>query len=382
MLGKSLILLSACWLMVGCGGGSENNSENNLSEKQTKFLFTGENMTGEEIFTTEVNVEQGLGPHFNARTCDKCHDVPAVGGMGGDDDDLGFRIGYLADGVFSDLSGGHGGPTARTHSVTELGYDCDVREGIPAYANVVSVRSASSLIGLADIEKIPDDLIKAEAQDKGYGVHGKVNMVLTPDGTKAVGKFGWKAHKADLDEFTGEAFRNEMGLTNIFAKTDNFRSTDQKAKECVGYSTSLEMSEEAVIKVADFIRQLPSNTQKPDSLDSNGFTLFKQVKCDLCHKPSFTVEGQEIYLFSDLLLHDMGDGLNDNFVQGDAKGPDWRTIPLRDFRTRTHFLHDARTKEVEEAIRDHRGEGNISKTMFFRLSEEQRGEIIDFLNTL
>jgi len=378
---KTLVSLFFLVFLIGCGGDSSPiNSENNDTSKN--FLFTGEGLSGKEIFVSKITVEEGLGPHFNAQSCQKCHDTPINGGMGGGDDDLAFRIGTLDKGVFYDLTNGHGGPVSRTHSVTELGYDCAIRAGIPSYATVVSVRSSPTLFGLGDIENIPDETIKAEAIDKGYGVHGKVNLVITHNGKKRVGRFGWKAHKATLNEFTGEAFRNEMGLINSFAPLECFPSNNSIVKECAGYSDKLEISDNAIVKVANFIRELPTNTHRPNSMDSNGFKLFEKVHCSSCHKPSYNNGEKEVYLFSDLLLHNMGDGLNDNFVQANAEGPDWRTMPLRDLASRTHFLHDARTKDLEEAIREHRAEANISKTMYFNLSEGERKEILNFLKTL
>jgi hypothetical protein len=126
---------------------------------------------GARLFQTEFTPEQGLGPLFNARSCVACHNEPTAGGAGQGTVGVVARVARVSDdGV--DLLVGHGGPFARVHSVAELGHPCSIAPGIPADANLVSLRNASALFGLGMIDTIPDDVILAGAVPRGDGVHG------------------------------------------------------------------------------------------------------------------------------------------------------------------------------------------------------------------
>ena len=371
---SSLLIL----LITGCGTSDESSKQEN---PQHKAIFIDNNMTGKMLFSHEFTPLDGLGPHFNAKSCVECHSTPEIGGVGEDKDDLVFRIGFLSEGIFSDLTG-EGGPSARTHSVSEDGYICSIANGIGQNVNVISLRKSLSLFGLGVIDSIPDTLIEAEAIDKGYGIHGKINKILNFSGDYTVGKFGWKAQKSDLLLFTAEAFRNEIGMTNLSFPNDNFKPNTPSLNECEGFNKDIEISNEAVKKVHDFIASLPIKHAGTPDFYSKGYTAFQEAKCDLCHKPSYIVNNKEHYLFTDLLLHDMGDGLNDNFVQVEAKGMDWRTAPLHGLGFRTQFLHDGRTDSLNRAILEHRGEADQSIMFYSNFSQEKKDDLISFLKTL
>ena len=174
---------------------------------------------GQAAFMTEFGVEQGLGPLFNKRSCVACHHSPTPGGMGAHDSTMGIRVGYLdtSTGRFDPLVG-RGGPVARVHSIQELGHTTRQQPGIPSIANVVSLRAAPSLYGLALIDQIPDAVILAQAVDKGDGIRGRPHMVTTHDGQRRVGKFGWKADIATLAETVAVALANELGITSPLAR--------------------------------------------------------------------------------------------------------------------------------------------------------------------
>lgn len=123
----------------------------------------------------------------------------------------------MADGVFDALSG-QGGPVARAHSVAEGSMVCGAVPGIPAAANMTSVRSASALFGLGLIEAMPDAVILELATWPGR--QGRVNSVRGPDGRERPGRFGWKADTTSLEQFVADAFRNEMGITSPLAPID------------------------------------------------------------------------------------------------------------------------------------------------------------------
>ena len=376
----SYIISSFLLSILICACDSPKEPASNNFENQIP-VFSDDNMSGEALFSHQFTPNEGLGPHFNATSCTECHIAPSIGGVADDNSDIVLRIGFLSDGVFSDLSD-ENGPSIRAHSVADEGYLCDVSNSIDTNVNVVSLRATLSLFGLGIVDQIPDALIEAEAKDQGFGIHGSVNKIPMTSGGYRVGRFGWKAQKADLLLFTAEAFRNEIGTTNIFFPYDNFDPSTPGLNECAGYNQGIEISEKAIKKVNDFIASLPiKNAALPD-LNSTGFAYFKEAKCHLCHKPSYEVENKKHFLFSDFLLHDMGDSLNDNFIQGNAKGMDWRTSPLHGLGFRTSYLHDVRTKSLDTAIRTHRGEGYQSMTLYSNFSQEKKDDLIDFLNSL
>jgi CxxC motif-containing protein (DUF1111 family) len=188
---------------------------------------------GQAAFMTEFSVEQGLGPLFNKQSCVACHNNPTPGGMGANDSTMGRRVGHLdtSTGRFDPLFG-RGGPVARLRSVQELGHETQQQPGIPSIANVVSLRTAPSLYGLALIDHIPDAAILAQAVNKGDGIHGRPHLVVARDGTRRVGKFGWKADVATLAEMIAVAFANELGITSPLAahaeRAVHYQSDEQK----------------------------------------------------------------------------------------------------------------------------------------------------------
>jgi hypothetical protein len=113
-----------------------------------------------------------------------------------------------------------------------------------------------------------------------------------------------------------------------------------------------------------------------------GARLFDSVGCEKCHVRSLHGSQGDVLLYSDLLLHDMGPGLDDKIVQGDATGADWRTTPLVGLRMRERFLHDGRASTLRAAVLDHGGEAEIVRDRFFRLDEAQQQEVFRFLASL
>lgn len=374
-------LLCCVWLLSGCDSAQNGDETASQVDDNASPLFQDAGFSGEALFAYPFSPQEGLGPHFNARSCSGCHEVPSIGGVGNSVHDVVFRVGTLVDGVFDDLSN-EGGPTSRQHSVVELGFECAVPNGMSLNVNVVSVRNNLSLFGLGVIDQISDAQIEAEAVDKGYGIHGRIQRFAPAANSHTVGRFGWKDQKSGLFEFVAEAFRNEAGMTNAMFAHDNFAPNTPGLMACAGYHEATELSMDAVAKVSDFIASLPILHAGTPDFNGTGYQMFEAAKCHLCHKPSYEVDATSYALFSDLLLHDMGDGLNDGFVQGSAQGKHWRTAPLHGLGFRTFYLHDARTTDLVEAIREHRGEADQSIALFNQLDQEQQDELIAFLKSL
>ena len=165
--------------------------------------------TGLEDFSEVESAGDGLGPAFNGTSCAVCHSVPAIGGITSMTE---VRAGHRdEDGKFSELSGG-----TLFHMFSIPGHRCQVQ--IPAEANVIARRAPIPLFGAGLVEAIPDEaLIALEDPDDrdGDGISGRAARVVDiASGRVRVGRFGWKSQHATLLAFSGDAYRNEMGITN------------------------------------------------------------------------------------------------------------------------------------------------------------------------
>jgi CxxC motif-containing protein (DUF1111 family) len=331
---------------------------------------------GQALFTSRFTPEQGLGPLYNGVSCIGCHSTPTVGGMGTDGLGIVTRVGRLTSTGF-DAMAGHGGPVARAHSIAELGSPCDAMPGIPATANVTSVRNAPALYGAGLIDTIPDDEIEAGAISRDAGVHGRPHKIAVAGGGTRIGRFGWKADTATLREFVANAFRNELGITSPLAPFDLVAADRSVKSHCLGDTGTLEDNGEIVEAVTAFVASLPPpvSHQKEDHRSN----LFDSTGCSACHRPSMSAGDRRVWLYSDLLLHDLGRDLDDQMVQGQASGHDWRTTPLWGLGTRSRFLHDGRARSISDAISAHGGEATDARRRFLHLSKEDRVRLLHYL---
>ncbi|GAC1322832.1 MAG: hypothetical protein NVSMB2_20270 [Chloroflexota bacterium] len=335
---------------------------------------------GAALFRKAFTPQEGLGPLYNEVSCAACHSTPDIGGSGAKGLATVLRVGHLSGGNFDPLAGA-GGPFARAHAVSELGSTCALAAGIPAAANLTSVRNTPALYGTGLIDAIPDATILAQADAERAPVHGRPNTVTTLDGQQRVGRFGWKASTATLDQFVGEAFRNELGLTNPIAPTDVLPASG--ASRCAEDSQTTELSGAAVTAVSEFVASLPAPTPSADPVSMRGATVFATSGCASCHAPTLAgADGQPVPLYSDLLLHDLGADLDDKVVEASAGGVDWRTTPLWGLRLRTRYLHDGRAQTLWAAIAAHDGEAADSAAAYRALSDADRAALLAFLGAL
>ena len=336
---------------------------------------------GAELFSTAFSPEQGLGPLFNRQSCVECHSEPAPGGGGPNGLAVAHRVGHF-DGRSYDPLVGNGGPVARAHSVTELGVPCASAPpaGIPPAANLVSVRNAPALFGSGLLDAIPDSVIlsHAETAKRNGGNDGRPNLVRDSSGHERVGRYGWKADTATLEQFVADAFRNELGITSPLAPTDFVSGAG-----CVAGAVNASEDDGSMIRaVATYIASLPPpSAQSPPN--AAGSSLFSQLGCTACHTPSLTTaDGRDVPLYSDLLLHDMGPTLDDGVEQGSAHGQDWRTTPLWGLSSRGRFLHDGRATSIGTAVLAHDGSAARSAAAFRRLASDEREVLLAFLKSL
>jgi len=344
---------------------------------------------GLDEFTSVETPETGLGPIFNGASCVQCHNGPAPGG--GSPVRV-TRFGRLVNGVFDPLAE-QGGSLLQRFAIDPL-----VRETIPRDANVIADRLSTPLFGAGLIEAIPDATILANAmRRKSDGILGRAALVTdVATGTQRVGRFGWKAQQATLLAFSGDAYLNEMGITNRFFPQENAPNGDRARLAAFDLVADIEDAVDPatgrgdIDGAADFMRLLapPARLPSTGSADA-GEALFAQIGCAACHQPAMqtgpspiaALDRKTVALYSDLLLHDMG-ALGDGIAQAAAGTREMRTAPLWGLRARTPFLHDGRATTLDAAIRAHDGEAARVRDRYVRLVPEQQRQLRDFLGTL
>jgi CxxC motif-containing protein (DUF1111 family) len=274
---------------------------------------------------------------------------------------------------------------------------------------MMSPRVAPPMIGLGLLEAVPEAQIRARADpdDKdGDGISGRTNEVWSlTDNRVALGRFGWKAGVPSIRQQAASAFAGDMGLsTPVVPKPSGDCTAEQSfCLNAPNGNTDRDGAFEVGPKVFDHVVFYAQNLAVPprrnftDATVARGKALFYRLRCQACHAPTFTtgtVEGQphlsnqKIWPHTDLLLHDMGDGLADNRPEGGADGRDWRTAPLwgvgltQTVSGHTFFLHDGRARNVEEAILWHGGEAQASRDGYAALSEADRAALIRFVESL
>ncbi len=331
---------------------------------------------GQDIFSHDLTPAESLGPLFNEQSCSGCHNTPAAGGMGAEASSFVTRVARIQGNMFDPLSG-HGGPIARQRSIAELGSVCGIPTGVPPQANATSLRSAMTLRGTALIDNILTSQLEAAANDPNVPaeIRGHVNVLAD----RRVGRFGWKGQTATLVEFMGEAFRDEIGVTNPLADRD-------LVDGCGASRSHPEIDAALLTSLVAFLNTLDPPAPTAACLASPGAAVFATTGCANCHKPSYTVPGSNnvlvARLYSDLLLHGMGAGLADGFQQGSASASEFRTAPLWRVSDRVHFLHDGRATSILNAILLHGGQASSAVAAFNALSEAERQALLAFLNCI
>lgn len=330
---------------------------------------------GGDMFRREIDPAQGLGPLFNGRACFTCHNTSARidfdGGMGLTPDTFVTRVARIEQERF-ELLPSHG-PIARQQSIDALGVPCGLRTGVPPEANATSRRSSMTLRGTALLDNIRLGDIEKVRLAQPAAVQGRFNVL--PDGRR--GRFGWKAQTATLMDFIGEAFRDEIGSTNPLAPRD-------LVEGCGASILNPEADATPLTSIAAFLNTIDPPVPTLACRTSLGASLFDSIGCATCHTPSMPGPGSAapVFLYSDLLLHDMGSALADGFIQGSATGREFRTMPLWRVSDRQHFLHDGRARTLIDAMLAHGGQAAGARAAVEALSPPQLQALLDFLNCI
>ncbi len=369
----------------------------------------------------------GLGPIFNEASCAACHfrDGRAEPFQSGSDPFLGLLLRLSVPGTDA-----HGGPLPEPtygDQLQDVSISGAATEGTPqvSYTTItgqfadgepyelqkptytitglnygamqsdvmISPRMAQPMIGLGLLEDIPETEILAhvdENDSNNDGISGKANRVWDVEAQQSrLGRFGWKANQPSIRQQVAGAFLGDIGITSSIFPNEARTAIQSDLAEFPSGGEP-ELSDLALARVTTYVRNLavPGRRNVSDATVALGERLFYQLNCTACHLPQIRSSSGIIRPFTDLLLHDMGDGLADNRPDFLASGREWRTAPLwgigllNTVNGHTRYLHDGRARNLQEAILWHGGEAEAAKEGFKQLPRSDRAALLAFLNSL
>lgn len=280
----------------------------------------------------------------------------------------------------------------------------------PLAPNVMmSPRVAPPMIGLGLLELVPEKDVTALADENdanGDGISGRPSRVWSlRDNAVALGRFGWKAGAPTIEQQSADAFANDIGIGSTLIKHAAGDCTPAE-KACLAApdgapktAPGVEIADDLFRLVVSYSSNLavPPRRNAADPQVLEGERMFHEAGCASCHHPSFKtgtsdrephLSNQTIWPYTDLLLHDLGEGLSDNRPDGVASGSEWRTPPLwgigltKTVNGHTYFLHDGRARNIEEAILWHGGEAQSARDAYSKLSKKDRDALVAFVNSL
>ncbi len=270
---------------------------------------------------------------------------------------------------------------------------------IPA-AYMLSPRLAPRLVGMGLLEKIPESTIQSfvdSSDANSDGITGRANYVYDSyTGKTEIGRFGLKSNTPSLLVQVATAYQQDMGVTCYVAPQESSYAQEQLHTDTSDART--ELPDSSLNYVTFYIRTLavPARRNVLNADVVAGKALFNQLNCSGCHRPTVNtgfsadipqLSGQRIHPYTDLLLHDMGEGLADNRPDFLASGREWRTAPLWGLgllykASGAFYLHDGRARTIGEAVLWHDGEAKKSRDAFVTLTATERAQLIAFLNSL
>jgi CxxC motif-containing protein (DUF1111 family) len=345
---------------------------------------------GKDEFLEVETVPDGVGPVFNDVSCATCHSVAAVGGGS---TTLETRFGTtLPDGTFDPMSQ-FGGSLIQKQGIGASA-ECEyLAEIVPPEATIITGRRTTPLFGLGLVDAVPDSTFQAIAYEEKFhpdGIAGVVSMVPNlATGKTVVGKFGWKAQNPNLFQFSGDAYLNEMGVTNPQFPDESCPQGDCGALSC-NPAPGLNDDGTGVQAFADFMTFLAPPPRGPITAQAAlGEAVFVVAGCAGCHRtviqsgpnPVAALNKVRFHPFSDFLLHDMGP-LGDGVTQNLATGKLMRTAPLWGLRKLTTYLHDGRAATLDAAILAHDGQAKKARDRYAALPAYKKTWLTAFLNSL
>ena len=363
------------------------------------------------IFSERETIEDGLGPTYNDVGCVECHQSVDVGAFS---QAMEFRAGHLVNGAFVDAPGGQ--------LVHARGTDSDIVEHISTAETVKAFRVTTSTLGDGFVEAVANATLENNVAAQPSGQRGILTNVpvVEANNTLRHGRFGWKAQQASLLSFAGDAYLNEMGITNPF---DGFGGRSSSAADAGTHENPASTAEgvidvtfpspfdpvqdpeddgDDVLAFADFMAatRAPGRQNPIPAAATRGDSLFNAVGCNVCHTRTLTTAApgtlinggafavptalgnKIIHPFSDFALHNVGtgDGIVQNAGQGSANM--MRTAPLWGIRGRNRLMHEGLNITIFDSIQLHAGQATTARNNFNALTAAQRNDLIAFVLSL
>jgi CxxC motif-containing protein (DUF1111 family) len=355
---------------------------------------------------SSASANDGLGPLFDAVACSDCHVPPSVrleqpyetppgmvirlGNAAGSGDPVyGHQLQTrglamqmaeaLPDISFSDTDG------LREINLTlhRLGY------GDLASDTKAALRRPLRIEGVGRLARVPESeiLSRAVPNQTEAGISGRASWLVDPNGERRLGRFGWRATEPDLASQTEMAFSRDLGLSTEGqpAPWGECTEAQTKCREAPHGAEpgDVEIANEIRDLIVRFLEELPAPNRAQE--DGLGERLFAELNCNACHATLHLEDGSEVRAFTDLLLHDMGPGLNDGIAEGAAAPGEWRTAPLWGIGATLRLgglLHDGRARDVGEAVMWHGGEAAQARAHFAGLSTEEKAALASYVSGL
>ena len=409
----------------------------NLQENKQDAFFVGNSLFNLNWVTAPASttMRDGLGPLFNTRSCSSCHfldgrgkppepgermfsmllrlSIPGRGEHGANVPEPNYGgqlnehaiLGVPSEGIgrvsYTEIKGVYGDGTP--YSLRKPSYSItDTNYGELHPQTMISPRVANAMIGLGLLDAVPAETILAfaDATDENQdGISGRPNYVWNHrTQQKEIGRFGWKANEPNVEQQVAGAFLGDIGITTPIFPNEECTPVQKECATAIHGGTP-EVPEEKFQMLVTYSRSIgvPARRKVNDPIVMRGETLFEKANCSACHIPSMKtgawkefpeLENQDIRPYTDLLLHDMGEGLADHRPDLEATGREWRTAPLwgiglvEQVNDHTYFLHDGRARNFAEAILWHGGEAEASKEAFRNMNQQDREAVVTFLESL
>ncbi|MEM6761624.1 MAG: di-heme oxidoredictase family protein [Pseudomonadota bacterium] len=401
---------------------------------------------------SSTHASDGLGPLFNARSCHRCHIRNGRGHApeGPNDTSVSMLmrvsvppaseadVAALADRTILRVPEPNYGAQIQDYSVPGLpaegriavtwderevaladGETVHLRRPVVSVAHLsrgplssgvmTSLRVANPMLGLGLLEAIhPADIAAlADPGDRdGDGISGRPSIVRDPDtGELALGRFGWKATAPTVRAQSAEAFSGDIGISTTI-HTDPFGDCGINEAACRAMPTGVQPrygpveAPDPILELVTFYSKniaVPARRDVSDPAILEGKALFYQAGCTACHQPKFVTSRratnpehrfQLVWPYTDMLLHDMGEGLSDNRPLANASGREWRTAPLwgigltQAVNGHMNLLHDGRARGVLEAVMWHGGEAQAARDRVAAMTKAERAALVRFVESL
>lgn len=425
--------------------GSYKRPAANLDDEALRAFSLGDHLFNRGWVTAPASIPggDGLGPTFNANNCSSCHaksgnggppeaegeaflslllrlSIPGTGPHGAPNPEPSYGDQFNSHGIsgvpgegrervrYVDVPGTYGDGTPYTLRKPVYSFE-DLAFGPMDPATMVSPRLARPVFGLGLLETIPEEAILAKADPNdadGNGISGRPNRVWSVRKQALVlGRVGWKANQPNVEQQTAGAFLGDMGITSSLFPEENCPSVQTACRAAPTGVTPGSPAGTGELSDADLdalnrwgkTLAVPARRDVDDPQVRAGQALFKSAGCVQCHAdeartgndPEFpALSNQVIHPYSDLLLHDMGEGLADGRPDFEATGSEWRTPPLwgigllNTVNKHNFLLHDGRARGFAEAILWHDGEAAGPRETFRAMTSKERDALVRFLQSL